>query len=161
MENARTRALSGGRIITWAAGIIFVGGSALFLLGVSAAILQDRNFPLNFGLIRTIGRAGLWITLLPALAGLAGLALLRRSRSIGASLVGLYSLFWAVVAASGLPGIWNASRSFCLQGLNLCITSPWLGRLLLIAIAASFLGVAAWSWRQIGSSASTRARPTT
>jgi hypothetical protein len=140
------------RMVVWGAALLWVAGSALFLLGISAAILQDRNFPLNFGLIRTIGSTGLWATLLPAVAGLTGLALWRRFRRVGAALVALYSLFWAVVAASGLPGIWNASRSFCLQGLNVCITSPWLGRLLLIVIAASFLAIAAWSWRQMGSS---------
>lgn len=109
------------------------------LMVISALIVGQPRFPLNFGVIRTVGRAGLSVTLLPALVGLSGLLLLARRRSLAATLLAFYSFFWAGVLASGFPAIWNARRSFCLNALNFCIVSPWVSRVTLFALVLPFL----------------------
>jgi hypothetical protein len=55
------------------------------------------------------------------------------------------------VLAAGLPSIWNVKTSFCTR--TICITTPWIGRLLLFALATCFFLVALWSYRN------TRLRP--
>jgi hypothetical protein len=116
-----------------------------FLLVLSALILAQPKFPLSVGMVRTTGRAGLLVSLLPALLGGGGLVLLRSRRKAGALLVAAYSVFWAVVFLAGLPQVWNARQSFCLKGLGFCITSPWIARLTVFAIAAVFLLCAWWA----------------
>jgi len=122
-------------------------GSAIFFLAVALGILTQPNFPLSFGLVRTSGLAGLWATLLPAVVGLGGVLLVRRPGPLGAGLLLLYSAFWSVLLASGLPNVWNAGTSFCLNSLGVCITSPWIGRLVAMGLLAAFLLVGVWSWR--------------
>jgi hypothetical protein len=117
--------------------------TAFLLMGISFLILRDAKFPLNLGIINTTGRAGLWATLLPGLIGLVAVLLALWHSKIGVRLLGIYSLFWAVVVASGLPAVWNAKRSFCIR--TLCITTPWLGRLMVLALTAPFLLVALWT----------------
>jgi hypothetical protein len=99
------------------------------------------------GIIRTTGLTGLWVTLLPAAVGLVGMILLKRARQTGLALVALYSAFWLAVGASALPTVWNAKRSFCLNGIGFCITSPWLGRIVALTLLTPFLLVALWSCR--------------
>jgi hypothetical protein len=117
----------------------------VYWLVIAGLILSHAHFPLNLGSVYTIGRAGLWVTLLPGLIGLAGLLLLLRRARAGFALLGLYSLFWAGVVLAGLPSIWNARSSFCTE--TVCITTPWIGRLLLLALATPFLLVALWTRR--------------
>ena len=118
----------------------------VLLLGISVLILGDPKFPLNVGIIKTSGRAGLWATLLPGLIGLGAVVLVLWHSRLGSRLLGIYSLFWTVVVASALPGVWNAKRSFCIR--TFCITTPWLGRLLVFALATAFLLVTLWTRRE-------------
>jgi len=118
--------------------------TALFFLGLSVAVFANPHFPLAIGVFRTVGRTGLWVTLLPTLVAMLGLLLWRRQK-FGAGLVAAYSLFWSVAFLSCLPYVWNAKRSFCVR--NFCITTPWLGRLTTLALAAPFLLAAIWAGR--------------
>lgn len=118
-----------------------------FLLFVSVLILINPKFPLNLGIINTTGRAGLWATLLPGLVGLAGVALLLWRSPLGTRLLGVYSLFWVGILASGLPKVWNAERAFCTR--TFCITTPWISRLMVLALVTPFLLVAIWTHRQV------------
>ena len=127
---------------------LWTAGSAVLLFAAVAGILTQPQFPLGLGAIRTRGLAGLWVTFVPAVVGLAGVILLRGTRWLGAGLLLLYSAFWALVIASGLPSIWNAKSSFCLNGLGVCITSPWIGRLTALALLAPFLAIAVWTGRR-------------
>ena len=113
---------------------LWTAGSAVLLFAAVAGILTQPQFPLGLGAIRT--------------RGLAGVILLRGTRWLGAGLLLLYSAFWALVIASGLPSIWNAKSSFCLNGLGVCITSPWIGRLTALALLAPFLAIAVWAGRR-------------
>lgn len=118
------------------------------LLVISILILLQPRFPLNFGAIRTTGRMGLLVTLVPSLAAIGGMILWRGSRRrTGAWILTAYSLYWAVVFLSGLPAVWNARRSFCLDALHFCIISPWVARLTVIGIALPFV-LAALCWRE-------------
>ncbi len=137
-----------GPKIRLVAVVAFILATSLLLIGIGVMILAQANFPLNFGLIHSVGRSGIWATLVPGLAGLAGLILLVRHRRFGGALLGLYSLYWVALAVSGLPSVWNAKASFCLRGLNFCITSPWLARGVLFAIAALFMAIAIWAFRR-------------
>lgn len=116
-----------------------------FLLFVSFLIVRDPGFPLNLGVISTTGGAGLWATLLPGLVGLVAVVLVLWHSTLGARMLGLYSLFWAGIFASALPTVWNAKRTFCTR--TLCITTPWISRLLVLALATPFLLVAIWTRR--------------
>jgi hypothetical protein len=119
----------------------------IFLLVISVLILGDERFPLNLGTIKTVGRAGLWVTLLPGLVGLLAVLLVLKGARLGAWILGIYSLFWTAVLISGLPAIWTAQQSFCTR--TICITTPWVGRLLALALAGSFLLVALWTRREV------------
>jgi hypothetical protein len=121
--------------------------TAILLLVIAIAVLTQPGFPLGLGHIRTTGLAGLWVTLVPAVVALAGLVLVGRRSRLGAGLLAAYSLFWTAVVASGLPLVWDAKRSFCLDSLGVCITSPWLGRLVMIALLAAFFLPGVWCWR--------------
>jgi hypothetical protein len=140
---------SSGRQLFQAMVVVWLLVSAFLLCGISVLILLRKDFPLNVGLIRTTGRVGLLATLLPALVCLLGLSLLARFHRLGAGLVGIYALFCSILMAGGLPSVWNAQSSFCLRGLNFCITSPWMARLLVMGLSASFLVAAVWAWRQV------------
>ncbi len=136
-----------GHRVTGALARFWATASAIFLLVIAVQILMQPSFPLGLGSIRTTGLAGLWVTLVPAVVGLAGVVLTRASSRLGPGLVVLYSLFWSVGVASALPTIWNAKTSFCLSGLGFCITSPWIGRMAAIGVLASFLLVGGWAYR--------------
>ena len=129
--------------------LLWVAGSAMFLLGLSVLIVKQPHFPLNFGLVSTHGPVGLWATLLPGVAGLAGVVLVRTHPSSGAGLLLVYSAYWTVLLASGMPVVWNAQSSFCLNGLGICITIPWVGRAMLTGLVAAFALTGLWSWRVI------------
>jgi hypothetical protein len=122
--------------------LLWICITALFFLGLSVAVFADPHFPLAIGVFRTVGRTGLWVTLLPTLAAMLGLILWRRQK-FGSALVSAYSLFWFIAFLSCLPYVWNAKRSFCLR--NFCITTPWLGRLTVLALAAPFLLASIWA----------------
>jgi len=117
-----------------------------FFLFISVLILSDPRFPLNLGSINTTGRAGLWATLPPGVVGLSGIVLMFCHSAWGARMLGIYSLFWAAMIASGLPAVWNAQRTFCTR--TFCIQTPWISRLLVLGLATPFLLVALWSRRQ-------------
>jgi len=127
--------------LTWSAFTI------IFLLVLSVLILRDQRFPLNLGTIKTVGRVGLWVTLLPGLVGLLAVLLVQKGARLGAWLLGIYSLFWTAVLISGLPAVWNAQQSFCTR--TICITTPWAGRLFVFSLARSFLLVALWVRREV------------
>ena len=120
--------------------------TALLLLGISVGILTQPGFPLGLGWIRTTGLAGLWVTLLPGVVALAGVVLLRRRRRLAGGLLVTYSAFWAAVVGSGLPLVWYAKSSLCLNSLGVCITSPGLGRLAATALLAAFVLAGARFW---------------
>jgi hypothetical protein len=128
--------------------LLWTLASLIWLFILAVLMFRQPNFPLNVGLIRTTGRTGLWMTLLPALWGLAAVCLLFMRRKLGAKLLGVYAAFWVGVLLSALPVVWHARRAFCIQSINFCITTPWLGRLTVFALAVPFLLVALWSWRE-------------
>ncbi len=127
---------------------LFILATLVFLLVLAVLTVVVPAFPLNIGFVRTTGPAGLLGTLVPALVGGAGLVLMWRGRRSGALLTAAYCAFWGIVFLAGLPQVWNAKQSFCLKGLNFCITSPWVARLTTVAIATPFLLCAWWSARQ-------------
>jgi len=127
---------------------VLVGAAAAFLLLLSVLIVARPDFPLDIGVVSTKGRAGLLATLLPALAGVAGVVGLWRRRAWGASLLVVFCAFWGAVFLSGLPKVWNSRQSFCLTGLGFCIVSPWVARLTAIGLAAPFLLAAWWTLRR-------------
>lgn len=127
---------------------LFVMVTIGFLLVITVLIVTQPQFPLNIGLVRTTGRAGLVATAVPAMAGIIGLVLLWRRRRIGSLLVAAYCAFWTIVFLGGLPQVWNSRQSFCLKGLNFCIVSPWVARLTVLAIVTPFLLSGWWSLRQ-------------
>jgi hypothetical protein len=122
--------------------------TSIWLIVIAVLIFRLPNFPLNLGLIRTAGRNGLLVTLLPALCGLAGVCLLFIRRKLGAKLLVIYSAFWTGALLGSLPVIWNAHSSFCIQRFNFCITTPWMGRLALFTLMIPFLLTALWSLRE-------------
>lgn len=126
--------------------LFWAGFTTVYLLFISVLISQDAAFSLKLGIIHTIGRAGLWVTLLSALFGFMSLILVWSRVKMGAWLLGAYALFWTGLILSGLPGIWNAKTSFCTR--SFCITTPWIGRLLVLALATSFFLVAVWTYRE-------------
>ncbi len=85
-------------------------------------------------------------TVLPALIGLGAVVLVLWHSRLGSRLLGIYSLFWTVVVASALPAVWNAKRAFCIR--TFCVTTPWLSRLLVFALATPFLLVDPWARRE-------------
>ena len=135
------------RVVQRLLASLFISATIVFLVVITVLIIMQPSFPLNFGFIYTTGRTGLFVTVVPVMVGIVGLALLWSRQRIGAILVATYCAFWAVVFLGGLPRVWNARQSFCLEGLNFCITSPWVARLTVLAIATPFLLSAWWSLR--------------
>lgn len=142
--------------VTTLLGFFWIFATILLFLGLSVVVFVTPRFPLAIGVLRTTGWYGLWITLLPTLIGLAGVVLWRRGK-LGAWLVAAYSSFWFLTILSGLPVVWNAKRSFCIR--TFCITTPWLGRLTTLALAAPFLLAAIWAASQIASQSAKLVRP--
>jgi hypothetical protein len=136
--------------------LLWIVATALALLGISVGILLQPNFPLSFGIIRTIGRTGLWATLLPGLVALTGLALVRVRTSLAAALILAFACYWAIVLSSGLPVVWNATSSFCLNGLGVCITIPWIGRAVLLGLIGAFALTGFWGWSTLRGQAARR-----
>jgi hypothetical protein len=131
------------RAYRWLA-LIWSAATILYLLVLSMVILHEASFRLNIGVIKMTGRVALWPVLLPAAIGLAGLILVLWHVRWGGWLLSAYSLFWAGALTAGLPAIWNAKTSFCTR--TICITTPWLGRLLLFALASCFFLLASWAY---------------
>jgi hypothetical protein len=138
---------AGSRIYRWVV-LLWSAFTAVYLLVISALIFRDARFPLNLGLIRTTGRAGLSVTLVPGVVGVLALLLILLRVRMGALLLGAYSLFWTVVLACTLPAVWNARSSFCTQ--TMCIRTPWIGRLLVLALATLFVLGALWARGEAG-----------
>jgi hypothetical protein len=129
----------------WSA-LLWLAVSTIYLLVLSVLILGNARFPLNLGAIRTTGRTGLWMTLVPAIAGcLAFFLVLFRIRA-GAIVLGAYCGFWLAVLAYGLPWVWNARESFCTR--TMCIRTPWIGRLIVFGLMTPFAVVAIWAKRE-------------
>lgn len=131
----------------WEAGrwsaLFWLAASTIYLVVLSALICGNARFPLNLGAIRTTGRAGLWITVAPAIAGMAAFLLVVFRVRAGSLVLGAYCGFWTVVLACGLPWIWNARESFCTS--TMCIRTPWIGRLVVIGLMTPFAIVALWA----------------
>jgi hypothetical protein len=145
------RAITANQVRYWLVSL-FVSATIGFLVLITFLIVIQPKFPLNVGLVRTTGKTGLLLTAVPAVCAIVGLFQLPRRRRIGSILLTAYCLFWGGVFLAGLPEVWNAQQSFCLKGLDFCITSPWVGRLAVLAIATPFLLSAWWLFRQaIGS----------
>ena len=139
--NGRSR-LRSGLAVFWTVFTI------VFLLVLSLLVLRVRDFPLAIGAFRTVGRSGLWITLLPAVVGAVGLFLLTRKKPLGPWLLIAYSVFWFVMLVGALPTVWHAKTSFCINWLNFCIVTPWITRVVVVVLAAPFLFSAIWAWHQ-------------
>ncbi|MGB9031842.1 MAG: hypothetical protein WCC27_17095 [Acidobacteriaceae bacterium] len=137
----------GSQVYRWLM-LLWSAFTAVYLLITSALIFLDARFPLNLGLIRTTGRVGLWVTLLPGVVGVLALLLILLRARLGALLLGAYSLFWTVVLACTLPAVWNARSSFCTQ--TMCIRTPWIARLLVLALATPFVLAALWATGEAG-----------
>jgi hypothetical protein len=135
----RRRALAFGWSVT----------SAVPLLAIALGILTQPDFPLGLGIIRTRGLMGLWATLFPAIIGVSGVVLFHWSNRAGSGLILAYSAFWSLLLASILPTVWNAESSFCLQGLGVCITAPWLARLTVLGLLTPFFLLWVWSWHTL------------
>jgi len=110
--------------------------TVLFFFGLSVAIFRNPRFPLALGFIRTTGRGGLWITFLPAVVAFVRL-IAWKWRKFSAALLAAYCVFWSVAVLSGLPHVWNAKQSFCFR--NYCITTHWVARLAILALATPFI----------------------
>src|SRR6185437_12947108 len=123
--------------------LIWSATTIIYSSVVCAIIIRDPTFHLNVGVMKMTGKAALWPMMLPAVIGLMGVALILWHVKWGGWLLGAYSLFWAGVLAAGLPSIWNVKTSFCTR--TMCITTPWIGRLLLFELAACFFLVALWT----------------
>ncbi len=115
-----------------ALAVLWVAVTAVLLLGIAGHVLAERDFPLGLGPIQTRGLAGLWATLLPGAVGLGAVALLRRSRRLGAALLVAYSAFWSVVLASLVPLAGHGS------GLGLAVV---------LLLLTPFLLIGGWSCR--------------
>lgn len=135
-----------GSLVRRCLALVWSWFSVIYLLVISALIVQDAAFPLRLGKINTVGRTGLWITLVPAVIGIAALLLVSIRIRLGGRLLSIYALFWTAVLGAGLPVVWNAQTSFCTR--TFCIRTPWIGRTLLLALAGAFVSVAIWSWRE-------------
>jgi hypothetical protein len=133
------------RIGRWSA-LAWLAGSSVYLLVLSAVICGNARFPLKLGAIKTTGRTGLWLTLVPALAGFLALGLVLFRIRAGAFILGVYCAFWTAVLASVLPFVWNARQSFCTS--TMCIRTPWIGRLLVFGLMTPFAIVALWARRE-------------
>ncbi len=130
------------KVVRWSA-LLWLAISTIYLLVVSVLICGDARFPLTLGAIRTTGRAGLWFTLAPAVAGLLAFFLVAFRIRSGAIVLGAYCWFWIALLACVLPGVWNARQSFCMH--NMCIRTPWIGRLLVLGLAAPCVMAAIWA----------------
>jgi len=126
--------------LTWSAITV------AYLIVIAAAIFNDPQFHLSVGIIHTVGRMGLIVTILPAALGLVGLILTWRRRALGARLLGIYSAFCGLLFLTVLPSIWNSQASFCTG--SFCLRSVWLGRLITFSIASAFFLVAGWAYRE-------------
>jgi len=130
------------QVARWSA-LLWLAISTTYLLIVSVLIFGDARFPLTLGAIRATGRTGLWITLVPAIAGLLAFFLVVFRIRTGAIVLGAYCWFWVAVLASVLPWVWNARESFCTH--TMCIRTPWIGRLLVLGLVTPFVIVAIWA----------------
>jgi hypothetical protein len=130
------------KIARWSA-LLWLAISAIFLLVLSVLICGDAQFPLTLGAIKTTGRAGLWLTLAPAIAGLLACFLVVFRMRAGAIVLGAYCWFWIAVLAYVLPWVWNARQSFCTH--TMCIRTPWIGRLLVLGLMTPCVMVAIWA----------------
>lgn len=126
----------------WSA-LLWLAISTTYLLVLSVLIAGNAQFPLNLGAIRTTGRTGLWVTLVPAIAGSLAFFLLWLRIRAGALVLGAYCGFWTVILVCGLPWVWNARETFCTR--TVCIRTPWIGRLLVIGLMTPFVIVAIWA----------------
>lgn len=132
--------------------------SIFFFLGLSVAIFREPGFALNLGFLRATGRAGLWITFVPAAVGLVGVILmLARNKRLGWWFIGGYCIFWALAILSGLPAAWNAKRTFCIDVLKFCIVTPWISRIMVLGLATAFFLVVIWAWKSASSEQVNRA----
>lgn len=129
-------------VVRWSV-LLWLAISTIYLLVLSVLICGDSRFPLNLGAIRTTGRAGLWITLAPAIAGFLAFFLVVFRIRAGAIVLGAYCWLWIAVLACGLPWVWNASESFCTH--TMCIRTPWIGRLLVLGLMTPCVMVAIWA----------------
>ncbi len=129
-------------VARWSA-LLWLAISAIYLLVVSVLICGDARFSLKLGAIRTTGLTGLWITLVPAIAGFLALFLILFRIRTGAIVLGAYCWLWIAVLACVLPWVWNARESFCTQ--TMCIRTPWIARLLVLGLATPCLMVAIWA----------------
>jgi len=78
--------------VAFVLAVLWTTATLSYLLVVSALILRQPRFPLSLGFVHTIGVSGLWITLFPAAAAVAGLALWARHRAVGGSSCRLFAL---------------------------------------------------------------------
>jgi hypothetical protein len=139
--------------------LAWTAATALALLGISVGIVMQPKFPLNFGIVRTTGLTGLWATFVPGLLALTGVALIRVRTPLAAALILVFSCYWAIVLAGGLPVVWNATSSFCLNGLGVCITIPWIGRAVLLGLIGAFALTGLWAWRALRGPGALRSLP--
>lgn len=129
--------------------MVWLALTSLALLVISVEVFQNPAFPMGFGAIHTVGRTGLVLTLLPGAIGLLALVLTAARVRAGLWLLCAYCLFWAGVLLAAFPSIWHAKSSFCFR--TVCVTSPWLGRLLLFVLTMPFVLVAWWAYRELRS----------
>jgi hypothetical protein len=150
MASTWVRRMLSGLTLGWMILTVF------YFLGLSVAVFRVPAFPLAIGLARTTGRTGLWITLLPAAIGGSGLLLfIARKAAFGAGLLAVYSAFWFLMMLSGLPAVWNAKSSFCINSLSFCIVTPWIGRLTAVLLSTPFLFSTIWAWSKASQSLQT------
>ena len=64
--------------LTTLLGFFWILLTIFLFLGLSVLVFVTPRFPLAMGVIRTTGRSGLWVTLLPTLVGAAGRSLEER-----------------------------------------------------------------------------------
>lgn len=120
----------------------------IVLLYITAGMIFGRaDFHLGLGLIQTVGIAGLFFTLLPAIWGTAAVLLLFRARAIGARLLVVYCVFWFCNFFGGLVKNWN--EIMLTGGIFNGPVSLRLGvGLMIVLFLGSFVLCALWGWRR-------------
>jgi hypothetical protein len=125
--------------------VLWTTFTVVFLGVITVVIVKEPAFSLGLGLIRTIGLAGLWITVPSILLGTAGLAMLMTRRAIGARVLLLYSFIWTLILLPGmlsrLPAIVRHPIAYCTSGT----CTPWIIK---VAITLAFVLSTVWYARQ-------------
>lgn len=127
--------------------IVWLAATVMLLLIATTAPLRNPQMPLVIGLIHARGETAIWLTLLPALCGVAALVGIFGRRRSGPYFLLAYSLFWLVILVGGLL---EAMLHASLPALDQL--SPWtwvVGTTTFGTMVAAFALLGVWSIQQL------------